>query len=90
MYHTTVRPVRDLRNNYPELAESVRNNDHVIITNNGKSEAVLISFEQFKKYEEFIHMQYVAQKLDEAEARANDADAVWLSDKEFWMVRGLS
>ncbi len=53
MMNTHVRPVRDLKNKYPELADIIRNLDHVIITNNGKSESVLIGFEEFKKYEEF-------------------------------------
>jgi len=70
MYATHVKAVRDLRNSYPEVAQIVRNQDHVIITNNGKSEAVLISFEEFEKYQEFLHIRYVKEKLIEAEAIA--------------------
>ena len=84
MYNAHVRPVRDLRNNYPELADIVKEHDHVIITNNGKSESVLISFEEFAKYEEFIHFRYVDEKLAEAEARAASPDVKWLSHDEFW------
>ena len=74
MFSTKVRAVRDLRNNYPEVAQIVKNKDHVIITNNGKSEAVLISFEEFEKYQEFLHVRYVKEKLAEAEALANNPD----------------
>jgi prevent-host-death family protein len=74
MFSTQVRAVRDLRNNYPEVAQIVKNKDHVIITNNGKSEAVLISFEEFEKYQEFLHIRYVKEKLAEAEAVANNPD----------------
>ena len=88
MYRTSVRPVRDLRNNYPDLAESVRQNNHVIITNNGKSESVLISFEEFEKYEEYIHMRYVEQKLAEAEAIATNPKTTWLSHEDFWTKVG--
>ena len=42
MYNVHVRPVRDLRNNYPELARIIKNQDQVVITNNGRGEAVLI------------------------------------------------
>ena len=54
MFHAHVRPVRELRNNYPELAAIVKQRDHVIITNNGKSEAVLISIDEFRRYEEYL------------------------------------
>ena len=84
MYNAYVRPVRDLRNNYPELAGIVKRSDHVIITNNGKSESVLISYEEFAKYEEFIHMRYVEEKLAQAEVRAADSDTIWLSHDDFW------
>jgi len=72
MFTTHVKAVRDLRNNYPEVAQIIRNRDHVIITNNGKSEAVLISYEEFEKYQEFLHVRYVKEKLAEAEALADD------------------
>jgi prevent-host-death family protein len=74
MFSTYIKAVRDLRNNYPEVAQIVRNRDHVIITNNGKSEAVLISFEEFEKYQEFLHIRYVKEKLAEAEAIADNPD----------------
>jgi len=74
MFSTHVKAVRDLRNNYPEVAQIVKNRDHVIITNNGKSEAVLISFDEFEKYQEFLHIRYVKEKLAEAEAAADNPD----------------
>ena len=74
MFSTHVKAVRDLRNNYPEVAQIIRNRDHVIITNNGKSEAVLISFEEFEKYQEFLHIRYVKEKLAEAKAIAGNPE----------------
>jgi prevent-host-death family protein len=74
MFATHVKAVRDLRNNYPEVAKFIRNRDHVIITNNGKSEAVLISFDEFEKYQEFLHIRYVKEKLAEAEAKSDNPD----------------
>jgi prevent-host-death family protein len=74
VFSTYVKAVRDLRNNYPEVAQIIRNRDHVIITNNGKSEAVLISFDEFEKYQEFLHIRYVKEKLAEAEALAENPD----------------
>ena len=74
MFSTHVKAVRDLRNNYPEVAQIVKNRDHVIITNNGKSESVLISFEEFEKYQEFLHIRYIKEKLAEAEALSDKPD----------------
>ena len=78
MFNTHVKAVRELRNNYPEVARIVNNRDHVIITNNGKSEAVLIPYDEFERYEEFLHIRYIKEKLAEAEALAND-DNQWIS-----------
>ena len=74
MFSTYVKAVRDLRNNCPEVAQIVKNRDNVIITNNGKSEAVLISFDEFEKYQEFLHIRYVKEKLAEAEAIVDNPD----------------
>nr|WP_312580168.1 type II toxin-antitoxin system Phd/YefM family antitoxin [Sedimentibacter sp.] len=81
MFNTHVKAVRDLRNNYPELASIIKNRDHVIITNNGKSEAVLIPYEEFSKYEEFLHIRYVKEKLAEAEAIAENPNE-WMDSDE--------
>ncbi|MDR2568864.1 MAG: type II toxin-antitoxin system Phd/YefM family antitoxin, partial [Oscillospiraceae bacterium] len=74
MFTTHVKPVRDLRNNYPEVAQIVKDQNHVIITNNGKSEAVLISFDEFERYQEFLHIRYVKEKLAQAEGIAANPD----------------
>ena len=81
MFTTHVKAVRDLRNNYPEVARIIKNRDHVIITNNGKSEAVLISYDEFEKYQEFLHILYVKEKLSEAEAISDNPDE-WLEIDE--------
>ena len=84
MLNTHVRAVRDLRNNYSELADIIKRQDHVIITNNGRSESVLISFDNFKKYEEFIHYRYIDEKLKEAEIQAADPNAKFYTHEEVW------
>jgi len=81
MFNTHVKAVRDLRNNYPEVAQIVKNRDHVIITNNGKSEAVLIPYDEFVKYEEYLHVCYVNEKLAESEAVSGNPDE-WISVDE--------
>jgi prevent-host-death family protein len=81
MFTTHVKAIRDLRNNYPEVASIIKNRDYVIITNNGKSEAVLISYDEFEKYQEFLHILYVKERLAEAEAISDNPDE-WLEIDE--------
>ena len=45
MMQTFVRPSRDLRNHYAEISEMLKDHDHVIITNHGRGESVLINIE---------------------------------------------
>ena len=61
-----VRPSRDLRNHYAEISEMLKDHDHVIITNHGRGESVLINIEDYAKYEEFLHQRYVAEALAKA------------------------
>ena len=83
MFSTHVRAVRDLRNNHPEVSAIIKQRNNVIITNNGKSEAVLIPFEDFADYEEYLHMRYVKEKLAEAEVLANDPNN-WTDIEDFF------
>ena len=83
MFTTHVKAVRELRNNYPEVASIIKNRDHVIITNNGKSEAVLISYDEFEKYQEFLHILYVKEKLAEAEVVSDNTDE-WMEIDELF------
>ena len=84
MLNVHVRPVRDLRNNYPELAEIVKNHDQVIITNNGRGESVLINIDEYAAFEEYTHKRYIASKLLEAETAAANPDTKRYSHEEFW------
>jgi prevent-host-death family protein len=81
MFNTYVKAVRELRNNYPEVAQIIKNRDHVIITNNGKSEAVVIPYEHLEEYQEYLHFRYINEKLAEAETLADNPDN-WLTFEE--------
>lgn len=84
MMQTYVRPSRDLRNHYAEIADMVKNHDHVIITNNGRGESVLINIEDYAKYEEFLHQRYVAEELAKARRQAANPDTEWVSHENVW------
>ena len=77
MYNTYARPARELRNNYAEIVRMLKEHDQILITNNGKGEAVLINAEDYADYEEYLHIRYVNEKLDEAERHAASPDVKW-------------
>ena len=84
MFNTYARPVRDLRNNYPEIAALANAGNQVMITNNGREEVFVIGKEDYRRYEEFIHRRYVAEELAQSEIEANDPQTQWLSHEEAW------
>jgi len=54
------------------------------VTNCGKGQAVLINFEDYARYEEYLHQRYVIEALMDAEEYAARPDAAWLSHEDFW------
>jgi prevent-host-death family protein len=82
MQNVQIRPVRDLRNNYAEVEAMLENHDPVIITKNGRGSAALINFDDYAAFEEYQHIKYIADKLQEAEEEAANPDTIWLDSKE--------
>ena len=82
MQKTQIRPVRDLRNRYAEIAALVKNHDPVIITKNGRGEAVLINIEDYAEVEEYLHIKYVSNKLAEAELEEKTPGTEWIDAKK--------
>jgi len=79
MNKTHVRPARDLRNNYAELTKIVKEqHDHVIITNRGRGDMVLIDFEDYALYEQYLHQKYIDAKLEEAIKQAQSSEVEWI------------
>ena len=72
MLNTQVRPSRDLRNNYADIVKSLKQHDHVIITNNGVGESVLINIKDYAKYEEFLHHRYMYEELRKSKKKVSD------------------
>ena len=60
------------------------NHDHVIITNHGRGESVLINIEDYAKYEEFMHQRYVAEELAKAKQQAADPNTQWADHESVW------
>ena len=78
----------DLRNHYAEISEMLKDHDHVIITNHGRGESVLINIEDYAKYEEFLHQRYVAEALAKAKQQAADPDTQWADHESVWETLG--
>lgn len=86
MLKTQVRSSRDLRNHYREVVDSLKNHDHVIITHQGRGEVVLINFDDFAGYEEYLYDKHVQNELAKTEKRIQDSDATWHSHEEAMSV----
>ena len=82
MQNTHVRPVRDLRNRYAEIELLVEKHDPVIITKNGRGAAVLINIDDYVEVEEYLHIKYVNDKLEEAELEAKKPCVKWTPYKK--------
>ena len=72
MSKTQVRPARDLRNNYADIVKMLKQYDHVIITNNGVGESVLINFDDFANYQEYLHHRFIFDELQKSKNEANN------------------
>ena len=72
MSKTQVRPSRDLRNNYAEVERMLDQHDRVIITKNGVGHSVLINIEDYAKYEDYLHRQFIYDELQKTKAKMDD------------------
>lgn len=82
MPRTHVRPTRDLRNNYADIVRLLEQHDHVIITNNGVGESVLINIKDYEKYEEYLHRRFIYEELQKSKAKANDPNTKLLDSAD--------
>jgi prevent-host-death family protein len=72
MPKTQVRPSRDLRNSYREMVKLLEQRDHIIITNNGVGEAVLIGIKDYEEYEQFLHRRFINEELQKTKISSSD------------------
>jgi PHD/YefM family antitoxin component YafN of YafNO toxin-antitoxin module len=83
MFEIHHRPSRELRNNYRQLAQIVRDHNDVVITNNGEIDVIMVNPADWKEFKQFRYNQYILKKLKEVEIVADDP-STWLSEEEFW------
>lgn len=79
----TIRPVSDLRNNFPEIEETVLNNgEPVFLTKNGYGSMVVMSLEHYSAL-----TSEVERKLDEADRAAVLSPKRYTGEEVFGRVR---
>ena len=74
MPKTQVRPSRDLRNHYADIVKLLKEHDHIIITNNGIGESVLIGYEDYAGYEEYLHRRFIYEELQKSKTEVSGPD----------------
>ena len=79
MLNSHIRPSRDLRNNYAGMVNILKAHDHIVITNKGVGEAVLIGIEDFTMYEEFLHHRFIYNELQKSKEKSNNPEIKLLS-----------
>ena len=96
MLNAQVRPARDLRNHYADIIKMLKQHDHVIITNNGVGESVLINFADYAKYEEFLHHRFIYEELQKSKenskklnVKRTDAEDVFAEIEKKLEKKGL-
>jgi len=82
MPKTLVRPSRDLRNHYADIVKSLKEHDHIIITNNGVGESVLIGYEDYASYDDYLHRRFIYSELQKSKFEADCPDAELLDATE--------
>ena len=65
-----IRPVSDLRNNYPDIEKAVKENGHVFLTKNGYGSVVVMSIEEYSRL------------IGNAEFALDEADRLAKSDSQ--------
>ena len=82
MLETQARPYAGTVNNYIDAVKTLENRDHVIITNNGKDEFVLMNMEIFSKFEEVMGRQYIYNELQKSKALPADPNVKLIPHEE--------
>jgi PHD/YefM family antitoxin component YafN of YafNO toxin-antitoxin module len=56
--------------------KTLKEHDHIIITNNGVGESVLIGIQEFEQYEEYLHRRFIYDELQKSKAKMSGPNAV--------------
>ena len=85
--------IRELQQQGSGIKDILINDGRIVITSNGKPIGFTVrvdedSFEEvlddWKKVRQLRHMRYIDRRLDESEILADDPNAEWINDEDFW------
>ncbi len=79
-----IRPVSDLRNHYPEVEKEVAEEGPVFLTKNGRGSMVVMSFEQYKRFNETVE-----NALDVADMQAATMPLRYTHEDVFGSIRNM-
>ena len=79
-----IRPVSDLRNHYPDVEQEVMNEGPVFLTKNGRGSMVVMSFDQYKRFNDSIE-----NTLDVADIQAATMPLRYTHDEVFGSIRNM-
>lgn len=88
MFETHIRPARDLRTSFPEIEKLVREKNQVVITKHGRGNMVLIDYEEYQAYENFLRERFITQELMKADIEAEKPGAAFYSIDEAFQLAG--
>jgi len=88
-----IRPVSDLRNNYPQIEDIVVNKkEPVFLTKNGYGSVVVINLEEYERLKnsvEIIEDDEICHLLDEATKQARNNHKRYSHDEVFLKARSI-
>jgi prevent-host-death family protein len=82
MVKAQVRPSRDLRNNYAEVMRVMEQYGQVLITHQGRGNAVLVDQDEFAKIQDLAHQQYIYSELQKSKALLDDPNVELIPHEE--------
>lgn len=79
-----IRPVSDLRNNYPEIEKLVLKEDEAVyLTKNGYGSMVVMSLDKYSKLMgDMEYNEYIEKALDESEKELDNPNTKYLTHEE--------
>jgi PHD/YefM family antitoxin component YafN of YafNO toxin-antitoxin module len=85
MFGVHVKQLSEINENYPDIARLLNNHDRIILTNDGKNEAVLINIDDYSEFESYAHKEYINKKLSETENLLEKKEIDWIDEETFWV-----
>ena len=82
MYKRHIRTPEDLRDNYDEIVRLAEQGDAVIIAKDGVQELAIVNCNDFCRWIEDLHRDYIKEELDKSILEAPDPNTRFISHEE--------